>query len=311
MTLSNPASLFRTMLLPVLALTGCHYHVSLGEHDWLQCQDDYVECLTDANDADDVEACEQVREECELECIEEEGPGASAGGTADSGPATPPSQTTSGGGDGAETTDSGADDGSTTDGDGGDTEGGDGDESTSGDGDGDGDESASGDGDGDESTSGDGDGDESTSGDGDESTSGDGDGDGDGAIDPACFDIYSTCVSQATSLLEIDACEVLFEHCANPECSTCEPECPGAGFEMCLDTYTQCVGAAMTGAEASLCEAEFDVCAEDHADPECTSTLDPDLLEECLDEHALCLDCLDDPAQAYACMATFEACVGS
>src|SRR5690606_1470869 len=53
---------------------------------------------------------------------------------------------------------------------------------------------------------------------------GDGDGDGDGDTgdgdgdqpDPACFSIHATCVAEAETLQDIEACEALFDNCIDP-----------------------------------------------------------------------------------------------
>jgi len=49
--------------------------------------------------------------------------------------------------------------------------------------------------------------------------------------DPACFEIHTACVAQATTIAEVDACEVLLDHCvaAEPCDDTCEPVCPDPG----------------------------------------------------------------------------------
>lgn len=84
-----------------------------------------------------------------------------------------------------------------------------------------------------------------TSDDGDSEDSGDGDGDGDGDDDdvppradtytdedegetsdpePDCFEQYATCIGDAQTVQEADVCEVLFDHCIDPDgCG--DPDC--------------------------------------------------------------------------------------
>jgi hypothetical protein len=168
------------------------------------------------------------------------------------------------------------------------------------DGDGDGD---TGDGDGD---AGDGDGD---AGDGDGET-GDGEtGDG-GEIPDVCLELHQNCIAQAETLLDVEACEALFDQCVEPppcEDDECAP-CPDPALEGCLDAYAGCIAAANTQADIDACEAGFDACAEG-TNEECLPDYGPEVLEECLAQHALCVACADDDAHVAQCHEIFDACI--
>ncbi len=159
-----------------------------------------------------------------------------------------------------------------------------------------------GDGDGPPADSGDGDGDvppHTDSGSGSDSSSG---------PDAACFEIYATCIGDAETLQEVEACEVLFDHCANPgECPSCG--CPQAELDACLDGFAGCLETVTCQADADACAAEFDACAAQFDFSECQAGYDEATLSACLDQHGLCVACADTPEQLAACTSAFDTCL--
>lgn len=151
---------------------------------------------------------------------------------------------------------------------------------------------------------------------------GDGDGDGGGddggnqppeeEIPEVCFDLHASCIDQAETLQDVEACEALFEHCADP--GECEHDCPNSGcpqgeLDECLDGYSACTDQADTQGELDACEASFDVCVEGFDSSQCLPE-DDGRLEECLEEHALCVQCGVTPEHFEACKEVFDACMG-
>ncbi len=140
---------------------------------------------------------------------------------------------------------------------------------------------------------------------------GDGDGDTDGP-DPACFEIHATCVADADTLQEIEACEALFDHCINPgECQDpeCEPSCPQDDLDACLDGYSGCLEGASSEAEVLECAAGFDACAAMFDFSLCQPGYDDGVVDACLEQHGLCVDCANTAEELAACKATFDTCV--
>ncbi len=150
-------------------------------------------------------------------------------------------------------------------------------------------------------------------GDGDGDTSGDGDGDGDGdSPDPACFAIHATCVAEAQTIQDIEACEALFDNCIDPgpcESEQCEPGCPQAQLDACVGSYADCAAAAMTAEEVLACEAEFDGCIAEFDVGLCLPNYGDDLVLECLAQHDLCVACADDADELAACKSAFDNCL--
>lgn len=127
--------------------------------------------------------------------------------------------------------------------------------------------------------------------------------------DPACFEIYATCIGEAETLQEVEACEALFDHCANPgECPDCG--CPQAELDACLDGYGHCLAYANSEAEADACATEFDTCAAQFDFSQCQPGYDEAVLHACLDQHGLCVACADTPEQLAACSSAFDSCLG-
>ena len=135
-------------------------------------------------------------------------------------------------------------------------------------------------------------------------------GDSADAPDPACFEIHATCVAQATTIAEVDACEVLLDHClaAEPCDDTCEPVCPDPGVSACLDVYEACADAADDAGAVQACAAGFDACVAGLDDSACVPQ-DPAVVEGCLEQHALCTSCVDDADDLWLCKQVFDACV--
>lgn len=114
---------------------------------------------------------------------------------------------------------------------------------------------------------------------------GDGDGDGDGP-DPACFAIHATCIAEAETLQDIEACESLFENCINPgpcESDECEPGCPQEQLDACVSDYADCAAEAITAEQVHACAADFDGCIAQFDVGLCLPNYDDDRLFECLD----------------------------
>ncbi|NJK31695.1 MAG: hypothetical protein HC927_04360 [Deltaproteobacteria bacterium] len=142
-------------------------------------------------------------------------------------------------------------------------------------------------------------------------STGDGDGDGDGP-NPACFEIHATCVAEAETIQEIDACEALFDHCIDPgECQDpeCEPGCPQADLDACLDGYAGCLEYAASEAEVLECAAAFDGCAAMFDFSQCQPGYDEGLVDACLEQHGLCVACADTPEELAACKGVFDSCL--
>jgi hypothetical protein len=125
-------------------------------------------------------------------------------------------------------------------------------------------------------------------------------------IPQACFDLHANCIAQAESLADVEACEALFEQCANPgECPMCG--CPEEALDACLSDYADCTDAASSEPEIDECAAQFDACTEPFADL-CELGENPNL-EACLAQHELCVACADGDEQIAACKAVFDSCM--
>lgn len=284
----TPRVLLRAHALGLVAglASAC---VSINDGWWgdaqQACFDDYEECVEDIESLADAAACEELLDVCLKACDEVAGdddehepPSEDSGSsTADDGDDEDPPHTDEGG-DGDE-----GDDPPRTD------EGGDDDDppraEEGGDGDGDG-----GDGDGDGDT---------------------GDRDGD-QPDPACFSIHATCVAEAETLQDIEACETLFDNCIDPgpcESDECEPGCPQAQLDECVSGYADCAVEALTAEQVLDCAAEFDCCIAEFDVGLCLPNYDDDLLNECLDQHDLCIACADGAEEIAACKVAFDNCL--
>ena len=299
---------WRAGLLGAVAGLASACVISVGGDDWGgdpdECFDEYGDCMDDAESPAEIEACDVELDSCLDACGKGDDDGQGWGETGGDG--DPDSG--DGDSDDPDTGDSdGPDTGNSGDGDG---DSGDGDSDTGDSGDGDGD--YPGDGDGDEdpphsTTGGDGDGDENPP---HATTGGDGDGDGDG-IDPACFDILAACVDAAETIQDIDACEALFDNCANPPpCEECEePGCPQAELDACVEDYGACADAADTNEEVLACEAGFDDCIGQFDVGLCLPNYDDDLVSVCLGQNHLCVACAEGPEGLAACQGAFENCL--
>jgi hypothetical protein len=140
---------------------------------------------------------------------------------------------------------------------------------------------------------------------------GDGDGDGD-EPDPACFTIHATCVAEAQTLQDIEACEALFDNCIDPgpcESEACEPGCPQAQLDACVSGYADCAAGALTPEDVIACEASFDGCVAEFDVGLCLPNYDDDLVLECVEQHELCVACADDAGELAACKMTFDNCL--
>jgi hypothetical protein len=138
-----------------------------------------------------------------------------------------------------------------------------------------------------------------------------GDGDGDGP-NPTCFAIHATCVAEAQTLQDIEACEELFDNCIDPgpcESEECEPGCPQAQLDACVDGYAECAAAAVSEQDVHACAAAFDGCIAEFDVSLCLPNYDDDLVAECLDQHDLCTDCAEDEDQLAACKTAFDNCL--
>lgn len=122
----------------------------------------------------------------------------------------------------------------------------------------------------------------------------------------ACVELHASCIDQAETLADVEACEALFEQCSNPgPCPMCG--CPEGALEACLSDYAACADAAASEAEVDACAQTFDACVAPFADA-CSVAENPNL-DVCLDQHALCVACASTDAQLSACQATFDACM--
>lgn len=129
---------------------------------------------------------------------------------------------------------------------------------------------------------------------------------GDDPIPDACYELHATCIEQAETLADVEACEALFEQCSNPgECPMCG--CPDGALEACLSSYAACADAAASEAEVDACAQSFDACVAPFADA-CSVAENPNL-DACLDQHALCVACASSDDQLAACQTTFDACM--
>jgi len=130
-------------------------------------------------------------------------------------------------------------------------------------------------------------------------------------VNPACFELHLTCVQQATTVAEVEACEALFDQCAlaQPCEEECEVVCPDPVLQGCLDAYVGCASGASTVAQEEICAASFDVCAVDVEDDLCLPPYEPEALDPCLEQHALCVECIEDTEDLYLCREVFQACV--
>lgn len=146
---------------------------------------------------------------------------------------------------------------------------------------------------------------ESDSGEGEDE---DDDDEGETGEDPGvCIDLFSNCLDDAQTLQDVEACEVLFDHCVNPgECPDCGG-CPADALEACLDNYASCAALADTPEKVAACGASFDECTYPFAD-ECTVDENPNL-EPCLVQHELCTACAEGDDQLAACQTVFESCL--
>jgi hypothetical protein len=136
------------------------------------------------------------------------------------------------------------------------------------------------------------------------------DADADAPATEICASLHQSCVAEADSLADTQACEALFDHCAHPgEChESCSQDCPEAALGQCLGDYAGCVAAAAKDYEVDACNVVFDGCVAEHGADAC---LPPDdaHIDACLAEHALCTACADDDVELAACRDIFDACV--
>ncbi len=131
-----------------------------------------------------------------------------------------------------------------------------------------------------------------------------------GDTEQACFEIYATCIGEAQTLQDVDACEVLFDQCVNPgQCESPGCGCPEAELGACLDCFAGCLENAGSEAEADACATDFDACAAQFDFSQCQPGYDEALLDACLDQHGLCVACADTPEQLLACKSTFDSCL--
>lgn len=147
------------------------------------------------------------------------------------------------------------------------------------------------------------------SGESDEGEGEEDEGEGETGEDPGvCIDLFSNCLDNAQTLQDVEACEVLFDHCVNPgECPDCGG-CPVEALEACLANYESCASLADTPEKVEACGASFDECTAPFA-YECQVEENPNL-EPCLEQHELCVACAGDDEQLAACQTVFESCVG-
>jgi hypothetical protein len=138
---------------------------------------------------------------------------------------------------------------------------------------------------------------------------GSGDGDGDTGEDPGvCIELFGNCIDAAETIQDVEACEVLYDHCVNPgECPEPECGCPAEALEACLSTYAECVALADTPEKVELCAQGFDTCTAPFAD-QCPVEENPNL-DPCLEQHGLCVACADGELQVEACQDVFQACL--
>nr|MCH9685973.1 hypothetical protein [Deltaproteobacteria bacterium] len=137
---------------------------------------------------------------------------------------------------------------------------------------------------------------------------------GDGGDQPqaACFELNATCVAQATTIAEVDACQALFQQCldAEPCDASCDdPVCPDPAVQACLDIYGACAAVATDTPATDACAAGFDACVTGIDDSACVPH-DPAKVDACLEQHALCTECIDGPEDLWVCQDVFDACLG-
>ncbi|HGG56624.1 MAG TPA: hypothetical protein ENK31_02380 [Nannocystis exedens] len=132
-----------------------------------------------------------------------------------------------------------------------------------------------------------------------------------GEVDDICIDLHINCLANAETLLDVEACEGLYEHCANPgECQgDCPNSCPDEDLGACLDTYSVCVAEAATEAEVSACASDFEGCVDEIGGSECLPDYTPEDLDVCLEEHDLCTACAANDEQIVTCKTIFDACI--
>lgn len=260
----------------VVALSGCYWDHSSGSRAE-ECSEDYFDCVEDR--PHHLEVCEEIKDACLASCDSSappEWPGADddaeSGGTPSPGSTSGASSTTAAN---SPTSTSGPQD----------------DESSS---TGTSEDPAQG-----SSESG-----ESTGESAGEST-------GDPAVNPACFELHVTCVQQAETVVDVEACEALFSQCASADhCEgTCPMVCPDPALQQCLDAYVGCTQRSTTVQDEAVCAENFDGCAAGITDDRCLPIYDPSEMEPCLEQHALCVECIETAADLYVCRDVFQACV--
>ena len=124
--------------------------------------------------------------------------------------------------------------------------------------------------------------------------------------------IHATCVAEAQTIQDIEACEALFDNCIDPgpcEGDCGEPGCPQDELDACVDDYADCAAAAMTAEEVLACEAGFDECIAGFDVSLCLPNYDDDLVLACLDQHDLCIACADTAEEIAACKGAFDNCL--
>lgn len=283
MTYSHPT--FRSLLarfsgaLGLLALglgTACTYTDYGGYGDRsAECHDEWSDCMDDADSPAEINACNDDKDSCLAEC-DDDGWGHGDDGHGDHG-------------------DDGDDDGRAPHSD---------------------DDGANDDGAGDDGAGDDG---GTPTDDGGTPTDDGGNSSDDGGADTGdtpdltCFEIHSTCVSRATTVAEVDACEALFDQCLDAEqCDeSCDhPICPDPEVNACLDVYAACTAKATTPDVVSACGAAFDACVDGIDDSACVPH-DPEVVDACLEQHALCTSCIDGPEDLWVCQEVFDSCVAA
>jgi hypothetical protein len=124
-----------------------------------------------------------------------------------------------------------------------------------------------------------------------------------------CIDLFNNCLESAETLQDVEACEVLYDHCVNPgECPL--PECggcPAEELEACLESYESCASLADTPEKIEACGASFDNCTAPFA-AQCMGEENPNL-EACLEQHELCVACAETDEQLAACQGVFDSCM--
>jgi hypothetical protein len=236
------------LLTPLFLTAGCHWAFAWageahGEATIQACEDEYDQCMSEAQDGFDRDWCQFERDWCFEECPEFD----DGGGYGDDG------------GDDGYGDDGGGDDGGADDG------------------------------------------------------GGTPDVPPDDDIPQVCFDLHQSCIEQAQSLQDVEACEALFEHCADP--GECDHDCPNAGcpqleLDACLDEYSACTYEADTQSEVDACGSVFDACTAAFDTSECLPE-DDGRLDQCLEEHALCVKCGETPEHFEACKEVFDSCMAA